>query len=100
MKKITEAAAVVKEVLEKERKLTGEDLQRLRENTVGAATMSGRADYFVFRMDIELIDAIRSLNETSTRLVTKTNNLTLAILGLTFAAVILAAIQVWIAVRR
>jgi hypothetical protein len=92
-------AVLVRQVLAKEQKLTADDLQTLRHNTAGVALMSSKSDYFVFRMEIELIDAIRSLDEASAKLVTKTNALTLAILGLTIVGVVLAGVQVWIAIR-
>jgi hypothetical protein len=92
-------ALLVRQVLAKEQKLTGDDLQILRHNTGGVPLLTGKSDYFVFRMEIELIDAIRSLDEASAKLITKTNALTLAILGLTVVGVVLAGIQVWVAFR-
>jgi hypothetical protein len=52
-------------VLAKNKKLTKADLQRFRENAGGAEWM-GKP--FSFRMEVEHIDAIRSLDETSSRL--------------------------------
>ena len=93
MAQLEDSTTEIKGVLSKEQKLTGPDLQVLRRNTRAAASMSSKTDYFVFRMDIELIDAIRALDETSTQLITKTNRLTSAILGLTVAGVLLALVQ-------
>ena len=99
MRTVPEQAAVVNQVLAKEQKLTGDDLQILRNNTGAVSHISAKSDYFVFRMEIELIDAIRALDEASAKLITKTNALTAAILGLTVVGVVLAGIQVWIALR-
>ena len=63
-------------VLEKQEKLTAAQLQILRANTGGVSLLSRTLDYFSFRMGIELIDTIRSLDETSTKLVEQTNKLT------------------------
>ena len=90
---------LVRQVLAKEEKLTGDDLQILRHNTAGAAAMSGKSDYFVFRMEIELIDAIRSLDEASAKLITTTNRLTAVILAVTVVGVLLAVVQIVLAVR-
>jgi hypothetical protein len=99
MSTINEHAAAVTQVLSKELKLSASDLQILRKNTAGVPLLTGKSDYFVFRMEVELIDAIRALDEASAKLITKTNALTVAILGLTVVGVVLAGIQVWIALR-
>jgi hypothetical protein len=99
MSTIDSQAILVRQVLAKEKKLTGDDLQIFRHNTGGVPLLSSNIDYFHFRMEIELIDAIRSLDEASAKLITKTNALTLAILGLTVVGVALAGIQVWVAFR-
>jgi hypothetical protein len=92
-------AAAIKQVLGKERKLTGADLQILRTNTAAVSHITGKSDYFVFRMEIELIDAIRSLDESSAELIKKTNWLTGVILALTGVGILLAAVQIVIAAR-
>lgn len=94
-----EQVAAITQVLVKRQKLTGDDLQIFRNNTAAVNLMSGKSDYLVFRMEVELIDAIRSLDEASAKLITKTNALTFAILGLTVVGVVLAGIQVWVAFR-
>jgi hypothetical protein len=87
------------QVLEKQQKLTASDLQILRNNTAGVPLLSSM-DYFAFRMEIELIDAIRTLDETSAKLIDKTNKLTTAILVLTIVGVILAGLQIFLAVHH
>ena len=99
MNTVEEQAAAVRRVLSKEQKFTGPDLQILRNNTAAVSHMSGKSDYFVFRMEVELIDAIRALDEASAKLITKTNALTFAILGLTVVGVVLTGVQVWITLR-
>ncbi len=89
----------IRQVLRKEQKLTADDLQILRKNTAGVAVMSGRSDYLVFRMEVELIDAIRALDEASAKLITTTNRLTAVILAVTVVGVVLAVIQIVLAVR-
>ncbi len=84
--------AAIQHALSKKQKLASADLQILREN---ADLLEGRdkpTDFYRFRTDIELIDAIRSLDETSTKLITTTNRLTGAILALTVVGV---ALTVW-----
>jgi len=84
--------AAIQHTLSKKQKLASADLQILREN---ADLLEGRdkpTDFYRFRTDIELIDAIRSLDETSTKLITTTNRLTGAILALTVVGV---ALTVW-----
>lgn len=98
MSKLDEQSAAIKQVLGKEQKLTASDLQTLRQNTGAAQSMSSKSDYFVFRMEIELIDAIRALDDTSAKLIERTNSLTRAILWLTVAAVALATIEILITV--
>ena len=88
------------EILKKEQKLTADDLHTLRKNTGGANQLSSKTDYFMFRIEVELIDAIRSLDETSSRLVTKTNLLTAVILGLTIVLVLIGILQIVIMMRH
>jgi len=90
----------ITEVLVKQQKLTATDLQMLRNSGAGVSLLSGKSDYFVFRMEVELIDAIRALDETSAELIEKTNKLTTAILILTVVGVILAVIQIFLAVHH
>ena len=92
-------AMLVRQVLAKEQKLTGNDLQILRNNTAGVTLLSGKSDYFIFRMEVELIDAIRSLDEASAKLITTTNRLTTVILAVTVVGVLLAGIQIALAIR-
>ncbi|SRR6266576_2644139 len=92
MSTLDEKAAAIQQVLSRNQKLTAADLQILRE---GSDLFEGRdkpTDFYRFRTDIELIDAIRSLDETSTKLITTTNRLTGAILALTVVGV---ALTVW-----
>jgi hypothetical protein len=90
--------AALKEALAKAGKFTAEDLQKLRMGSPAAGYMTGRTgDAFMVRMEVELIDAIRVLDETSTRLVTTTNRLTTVILVLTGVGIFIAAIGVLIA---
>lgn len=95
---MTRQAIPLRTILEKHKKLTASDLQTFRENTAGVAQMSGKSDYFVFRMEVELIDAIRSLDEASANLIEKTNSLTTRILVLTYAVVALTVIQILLTV--
>jgi hypothetical protein len=83
---------------EPKQKFTAADLQILRANADLLEGHDKKTDYFQFRMEIELIDAIRSLDEVSAKLIEKTNSLTKAILWLTVATVGLAAIQILITV--
>ena len=97
----SEKRDAVKAVIDKFQKLTAEDLRTLRECTDIMPSMTGRqADWLVMRMEIELIDAIRSLDDSSTRLVTTTNRLTAVILALTFVGVLLAGVQLWLGLMR
>lgn len=64
----TSEQEAVKAVLEKDAPLTRTDLQVLRSNSAAASNFSSRSDWFVFRMEVEFIDAIAALNNTSTRL--------------------------------
>jgi hypothetical protein len=60
----------------------------LRENASVASQIAGSAtNHLIFRMEIELIDAIRKLNETSTRLARVG-------IGVGILAVVLTVIQV------
>jgi hypothetical protein len=83
--KLDVATTAVTQILNKQAKLLAADLDILRKNTLGAQSLSSKSDYFMFRTEIELIDAIRSLDETSAKLVTKTNWLTGVILAFTIA---------------
>jgi hypothetical protein len=98
MGKLEDQTAAVRGVLEKEQKLTAADLQVLRENTRAVQHLSGRSDYaYVFRMEVELIDAIRALDETSAELIQQTNRLTSRIFVLTIVGVVVAVTGVGIA---
>ena len=97
---IDEQRNALTEVFRKHQKLTADDLQTLRINTAAANQLSSRSDYFVFRMEVELIDAIRSLDETSAKLVTKTNWLTGVILAFTVALFFIGIVQIVIMVRH
>ena len=90
-------AAAIQEVFKSTQKFTAARLQVLRENADLLEGHDKKTDYYRFRMEIELIDAIRSLDEASAKLITKTNALTFAILGLTIVGVVLAGVQAWIA---
>jgi hypothetical protein len=80
-------------ILEKQKKLSKDDLQALRERTIVAPWLSGKKDAFSWRMDIELIDAIRSLDETSSFLATV--GIVVAIVGALFTLLqVLIAIKV------
>ena len=63
-----EQAVAIRKILEREQPLNATDLEVLRKNTGAASSLSGKSDYFVFRMEIELIHSILKLNEASTRL--------------------------------
>jgi len=91
-----EKAAAIQQALSKKQKFTATDLQILRENAELLEGHDKKNDYYLFRMQIEFIDAIRSLDESSARLVKITNWLTFVILGLTVAGVVIA----WIALRN
>ena len=95
-----EQAASIQQALGRKTKLAAADLQILRENAELLEGHDRKNDYYLFRMQIELIDAIRALDETSSKLVEKTNRLTTIILALTIAAVLLAGIQVLLAVLQ
>lgn len=95
-----EQANAVMQVFSTGQKLTGRELQILRENAQLLEGHDAKTDYYLFRMQIELIDAIRALDETSAKLVTKTNWLTLVILGLTGVLVIIGVLQIVIMVRH
>lgn len=85
-------AAAIQHALSKKQKLGSADLQILRENADLLEGHDKPTDFYRFRTDIELIDAIRSLDETSTKLITTTNRLTGVILALTVVGV---ALTVW-----
>jgi len=89
-------AAAIQHALSKKQKLRSADLQILRENAELLEGHDKKNDYYLFRMQIEFIDAVRSLDESSARLVKITNWLTFVILGLTVAGVVIA----WIALRQ
>ena len=89
-------AAAIQHALSKKQKLGSADLQILRENAELLEGHDKPNAYYLFRMQIEFIDAVRSLDESSARLVKITNWLTFVILGLTVAGVVIA----WIALRR
>jgi hypothetical protein len=89
--KLIEQATRLRLILEKERSFTSEDLQTLRENTPAAASLSGKSDYFVFRMEIELIDAIGKLDRTSSRLARIGIWVTAVGVGLAVVQIVLAA---------
>ena len=76
---------------------TAEDLDILRKNCGDIPYLSSRGDWVTFRMDVELIDAIRKLDETSTNLVSTTNRLTAVMLAVTIVGVIATIVGVAIA---
>ena len=84
-------AMAVRAVFEKDKPLSEADLDTLRKNNAAASHLSGKADWFVFRMEIELIHSILKLNQSSTRLAR------LAI-TLTATGVVLALVQIAVAV--
>lgn len=90
----------VRKILEKQERLTGADLDVLRHNTIGAIGHSSKSDAFMFRMEIELMDAIRALDETSTELINKTNKLTTVIMVLTGVGIFIAAVGIFIALLQ
>jgi hypothetical protein len=78
-------------VLSKAGKLNKEDLEVLRQNIGSIPQLrDGRGDWVVTRMEVELVDAITRLDETSTQLITTTNRLTRKILWLTVVGVAVA----------
>jgi hypothetical protein len=66
------------------------DLQILREEAGNIGQLSSKSDYVEVRMTAELIDTIRQLDETSTKLIKTTNALTRKILALTIVGVVVA----------
>ncbi len=84
------------QILNKKQKLTADDLQAFRTNSAAASQLS----YLSFRMDIELIDAIRSLDEAGGKLVRKTNWLTGVILAFTVALFFVGIVQIVVMVRH
>lgn len=57
---------LVKEVLGQNRTFSTEDLEVLRQNVGMYPYLSSNADPIRWRMDIELLDSIQTLNRTST----------------------------------
>lgn len=98
MGNLDDKVAAIRSVFSKNQKLTGPDIQVFRENAEAFNHISSRKADDV-RIQVELIDAIRSLDEASGKLITKTNWLTGVILALTVVGVGLGVIQVWIALR-
>lgn len=84
-------AETLSRILSKTGKLNRDDLEVLREK-IGCVPQlqGGRGDWVVTRMEVELVDAITQLDETSTQLITTTNKLTRKILGLTVVGVAVA----------
>ena len=58
----------ITEILNKKIALSRADLQVLRENSAAANLMSSRSDWFLFRIEVELIDSITALNQSSSKL--------------------------------
>jgi hypothetical protein len=86
-----EKSASIQQVFEGKQKFTAANLQVLRENADLLEGHDKKTDYYRFRMEIELIDAIRSLDEVSAKLITTTNRLTGVILALTVVGIVLTA---------
>ncbi len=82
MPTMDEQAVVIRKVLGKEQPFDETDLDLLRKNTGAASSLSGKSDYFVFRMEIELIHSILKLNQASTRLTTVA--IAVAVVGVCF----------------
>ena len=82
--------ARLKTLFEKTARFTKEDLDVLREDVALISQFSSKADYIEVRMTVELIDAIGRLDVTSTKLIRKTNWLTVAILALTAVGLVVA----------
>lgn len=82
--------ARLKRLFEKTGRFTEKDLDVLREDVALISHFSSKADYIEIRMTVELIDAIGRLDVTSTKLIRKTNWLTVAILVLTAVALVVA----------
>lgn len=61
-------ATLMAELFRKKKKLTPDDLQLLRDNYEGWGMLSSRSDPFMFRMQVELIDALGSLETAIARL--------------------------------
>ncbi len=80
MNMLDEQIAAIRGVLSKNQRFTAADLQILRENADAFNHLISKADDR--RIEFEFIDAIRALDETSTKLINKTNRLTVAILAL------------------
>ena len=95
-----EQAFAIKKVFEKREKVTAPDLQVLRENSELLEGHDRKADFYLFRMQVELIDVIRGLHETSAKLVSKTNLLTGVILAFTVALFFIGIVQIVIMVRH
>jgi hypothetical protein len=82
---------------------TDDDIAVLRAKHTGIIALTGsQQTYVMARLEVELIDAVRHLNETSTRLINTTNSLTGWILALTAvgvaltgAAVFVGVVQLW-----
>jgi len=92
-------SAAIQQAMSGKQKFTAAELQILRQNADLLEGHDKKNDYYFFRMQIELIDAIRALDEASAKLVTKTNLLTGVILVLTVVGVVLGGVQVWLAFR-
>lgn len=91
-----EKAAAIQQALSKKQKFSAPDLQILRENAELLEGHGPNNNYYLFRMQIEFIDAIRSLDEVSAKLITTTNRLTGVILALTVVGI---ALTVWTVFR-
>lgn len=79
----------LKEIFLSIRKLTEEDLDSLRKYMAAIPSLTGQnADWVRVRMEVELIDDIRLLDKTSTRLINTANNLTKVMLGIGVVGVI------------
>ena len=83
-------------ILKKPGTLTDEELDELRKffPQPGSPVSIAQSNVADFRMNIELIAAIRTFDKASTNLVTTTNRLTQRILWLTVVAVGIALIPV------
>jgi hypothetical protein len=88
----------LRDVFAKTSALTADDLNVIRAKAAMMPTLTGSLESAVMaRLEVELIDAIRRLDATSVRLITKTNALTRKILYLTIVGVVLAFVGIAVA---
>ena len=96
---ITAASYRVIEILRQERSLTDGEIAELRTLSGAVDTRTTYWDVAHFRMNVELLAAIRSFDKASANLITTTNKLTERILMLTCVAIGLGLISVIPVVR-